>query len=732
MKTNHSICLIIQVVTALLAGILPFSATGAGQPCSTGLTVGSPMDCTAPQSLSSSGITATSAILDWTPSGTETSWTLRYGPPGFNPVTSGTEISGIITHPYTLNPPLVSGTVYDWYVRADCSGLIQSPWSAAGNFTTLCAGSAGIPFLDDFETGYPVGTPIAGCWSQEVQGNPFYSTTGSYVPAYSGAFNAFLYYGSNTWLFRRITLTAGQTYDVSAMGRMDPLGVEGDATLELRCGTAASSASMIYPLTSVLNMPDNDYIRVVGSFTPAASGDYYIGIHGTVNLRPWGLGVDDVTVTAVSCPTPSFLTATTMVGGTAELAWGSTGAASYDIEIGVEGFSPTGSPTYSGVTSPYLVSGLGPGVQYTFYVRSHCNGSGNSGWSTPLTFKALCGLPGAFPFSEGFESGYTTGQPIGGCWIQEWSQYGTPFLCNEGGFIPARTGTKNAFLYYGNNMWMMRDFHFNGGVQYAVSCWAMQDPAYGTYGDGVLSISYGTTPEASAMTQEIVPATILPQSGYLNVNGLFTPPATGTYYLGFHGVVNGFPWGIALDDILVDVAPVIPNTLGVGNETVSNSECFNATATITIAGSGNPFTVSAGGQATFIAGQNIRFLSGTTVVPGGMLHGYIDPGGPWCPFGESLLTGTEEARPLSADSPGRYRIWPNPTTGDFTLEVKDPEDPEVLTLEIFNLSGMKTAERTLPAASRQKVGLGWMPAGLYLVRVMDGKHVETLKLIKTD
>jgi PKD repeat protein len=76
----------------------------------------------------------------------------------------------------------------------------------------------------------------------------------------------------------------------------------------------------------------------------------------------------------------------------------------------------------------------------------------------------------------------------------------------------------------------------------------------------------------------------------------------------------------------------IPGTLSVLDQVVTSGQarCYNALQTILVAGGGSVFQVQAGGSATFIAGQNIRYLPGTRVFSGGYMHGYITTNGQYC------------------------------------------------------------------------------------------------------
>jgi hypothetical protein len=115
-------------------------------------TLTAPITCPAPTAPNATTITQTSAILNWTQTGTPPQWQIKYGAPGFNPNTAGTSIF-TPTKPYTLNPPLSSFTSYDFYVRAVCGASDTSFWSPVTNFTTLCNAPTVASKKDSFNCG---------------------------------------------------------------------------------------------------------------------------------------------------------------------------------------------------------------------------------------------------------------------------------------------------------------------------------------------------------------------------------------------------------------------------------------------------------------------------------------------------------------------------------------------------------------------------------------------------
>ncbi|MFA6059944.1 MAG: PKD domain-containing protein [Taibaiella sp.] len=112
----------------------------------------SAVSCAAPTTPTATGITTTTASLNWTQAGTPLQWQIKYGAPGFSPATAGTSIF-TATKPYTLNPPLTIATSYDYYVRAVCAAGDTSAWSVVTNFTTACNAPSIVTKKDSFNCG---------------------------------------------------------------------------------------------------------------------------------------------------------------------------------------------------------------------------------------------------------------------------------------------------------------------------------------------------------------------------------------------------------------------------------------------------------------------------------------------------------------------------------------------------------------------------------------------------
>ncbi|MFZ4521273.1 MAG: choice-of-anchor V domain-containing protein [Bacteroidales bacterium] len=178
----------------------------------------------------------------------------------------------------------------------------------------------------------------------------------------------------------------------------------------------------------------------------------------------------------------------------------------------------------------------------------------------------------------------------------------------------------------------------------------------------------------------------------------------------------------------------VPAALSVSG-TVANAqtECYNATQTITVAGTPSLFLVQNGGTATMIAGQNIIYLPGTMIESGAYLHGYIADGGPYCGGAMASMvtikTGAEELQEKMVNM-SSFRIYPNPTTGIFNLEFTQDKTDVNAKVEVYDLQGGKILSTTVSGERKHSLSIEGKPFGCYFIRVISNDKAETVKIIK--
>jgi hypothetical protein len=175
----------------------------------------------------------------------------------------------------------------------------------------------------------------------------------------------------------------------------------------------------------------------------------------------------------------------------------------------------------------------------------------------------------------------------------------------------------------------------------------------------------------------------------------------------------------------------VPVNRTINDVTVTGAQCFDAIQTISVAGNGSYFAVHDGGNATLVAGQNILFYPGTVVASGGHLLGYIDPVSPHCPAAQpapSIATGYDEKR-LNQEQTF-FSVFPNPTTGEFTLELNGYVPSEEISVVVFNMKGERVISTEISDEMSHKFSLSGKPSGLYLMRVSSDSRSGSSRIVK--
>ncbi|MCX6304024.1 MAG: T9SS type A sorting domain-containing protein [Bacteroidetes bacterium] len=160
--------------------------------------------------------------------------------------------------------------------------------------------------------------------------------------------------------------------------------------------------------------------------------------------------------------------------------------------------------------------------------------------------------------------------------------------------------------------------------------------------------------------------------------------------------------------------------------------CYDALLTITVAGGGATFNEAMpGDSATFIAGMNILFEPGTQIDSGAYMHGYISTS--FCsPTDKQFVSAADGLNePAVIPSGSHFAIYPNPTSGNFTLVQKGDIVYGTLKMEVYPMNGRKIMTEQMIGEKSHEFRFSGIPAGLYFVKVVADDYVETIKLVKT-
>ena len=192
----------------------------------------------------------------------------------------------------------------------------------------------------------------------------------------------------NAWLFSKpVTLTAGVAYDISFWLQMTGYNTERDQ-IEVKIGQAANAAGMTTTIYSNTSTAVSTWTKMSNTFTPTASGTYYLGFHA---MTPAGLGndidIDDVLIEGAApavCDPATNLTAAHDATGN-QLTWvlpaGQTNVNVYrgNIKIASNVAATTYHDTYD------------PTVAACYKVEVNCTAGGVSPMSNEACVTAAAG-----------------------------------------------------------------------------------------------------------------------------------------------------------------------------------------------------------------------------------------------------------------------------------------------------------------------------------------------------
>lgn len=247
----------------------------------------------------------------------------------------------------------------------------------------------------------------------------------------------------------------------------------------------------------------------------------------------------------------------------------------------------------------------------------------------------------------------------------------------------------------------------------------------------------------SAYAQQGVVATGGEASG---TGGTMSFSTGQTDFMHFSSETGSIQFGLQQHFFFEDDDPDIPLTrqLTTGDIFQGEDQCFDAAETIILAGGGDTFIVDANTGVDLIAGESIRMLPGTRVEHGGFMYARItSSSGPFCDVEEAIIPLAEEyepvyttnQEPLTTNQPEDsykpfFKVYPNPTTGDFTVEIMDGYTDATYTIKVYGMRGELIIHNDRFTGWKNHLSLQGRQPGLYMVQVQRGQDVHLERIIK--
>lgn len=610
-----------------------------------------PPACPAPTTLVVNNITSTSADLGWTENGSATTWDIEWDTTGFTPGL-GNMITGTTTNPHNLSG-LTANTSYSYYVRADCGGTNgASTWVGPFTFTTsIMPGTCGIfaidledsfgdgwngGFLDIYINGalYIGNVTLADGYGPETTQIPVNTgdivsidyTAGSFsteniYTIYNESMSAIATEGAGGVTPNDIgdyTITTGLTAcatcpDPTALTAINIDGVSADlnwtengtaTTWDIEWDTTGFTPSTGNMIIGTTTNPHN-----LTGLTPETSYEFYVRAYCGVGDSSSWVGPYSFTTT-VSCQAPSNINALMINPTDALIGWTENGSAtSWNIEWGNAGFALGTGTADTTSSNPYMLMPLMPETPYDFYVRSICGAGDSSTWVGPFTFITPC-FPTpvtTFPWTENFDGAMTPYMPCG--WIVDnvnadaytW-ETGTTFPNSGANAMQVRWNAAEA----ANDWAFTPELQLTGSVSYQLSF--AFSVAGGTFPEK-LKVMYGAGQNVAGMTDLLFDSTMT-NTTYETATILFTPPTTGSYYVGFHNYSDADMFRVYVDDVTIDIATAVEDNMVAKNISIYPNP---TTGIFTIAGNVKNATVNVMSITGKVVYQNTISGNNTTI-----------------------------------------------------------------------------------------------------------------------
>lgn len=344
-------------------------------------------NCRKPHDVVASNATTNSIDVAWTEMGGATTWNIEYGPIGFTQG-QGTVISAN-TNPFTVTG-LMSSTLYDFYVRADCGAGETSGWSDRVTGVTDCDVIDIFPYTENFDAT----SNLPPCWENiDMTGNTLWNVItpnhGNVTSAHSGSHAAVFFQGDSgneTGLLLPPFDFTNLTNPVLTFWYSNQDWSHDIDELYVYCRSSESD-----PWTLLTSHTSGTSVWTFDSLAlPNPSANYQIKFQAISN---WGYGInlDDITVKGdnivqpTTCDIPRSLNVSNITTTEVTATWQAGGSeTNWNLQYKLVTDANWSSIPVS--TPSYTFSNLTPNSQYQVRVQAACDATTTSDWTAAVYF----------------------------------------------------------------------------------------------------------------------------------------------------------------------------------------------------------------------------------------------------------------------------------------------------------------------------------------------------------
>jgi hypothetical protein len=373
-------------------------------------------DCSPVINLAVSNTVGDTALLSWSDTAFNTSWTVEYGISGF---VRGTGTLLTANDTTLLLTGLSINTAYDVYITPDCAG--NAPGVAFLTFRTECGTIDSLPYFEDFE-GYNIGSPSFAppycgipCWHRldnSTSNHLGYIGNISQWPAGSHSGSRFLYYyfpptgtAYGDWAISVLpsvntALHPVNTLKLSFWAKMDNISAADNIVVGVMTDPTDNTTFVPVDTVPVYGII---YDRKEVDLSVYNGTGAYIAMRIARNTSAISyFFIDDITIERL--PVCSPVANLHLVGAdTTELtlSWWETGTStSWRVEYGLSGIPLDSGIAVTATSLPFTIRGLAPATSYDIQVTPLC--SVGTSLPTAATFRTTT-RRFSVPFVCGFE-----------------------------------------------------------------------------------------------------------------------------------------------------------------------------------------------------------------------------------------------------------------------------------------------------------------------------------------
>ena len=402
--------------------------------------------CAEPADVAVSGITSSSATVAWT--GDAESYQLKYKTTAEEDWTTVTTSA----NPYTIES-LTANTSYMVELRSVCGSDLSD--AAATSFSTPAPSVTEFPYNESFE-GVNQYVAVSGTGTNQwfigsATGNDGNSL---YISNDNGVSNAYSVSASDAYAIINVVFGDAVGYDLSfdwkANGEngWDMLNVYLlDVDAALPSGRQASNSNAIFHQSALQGSWTNtEAIELAGVSNTSKKivfhwyNDDYDG-----DSQP-PAAVDNISIVAKNCATPTVPTVSDISVSTADVAWTEEGITVVEYKTAEE----TEWTSVSVTASPKTLTDLTSNTTYT--VRTGLDCAGEMLYSPTTTFKTECAAISVAetPYTTSFEDDATGSGTVPACWTKVCGS-SSPYVYTSSYSNYARTGSKTLYWSYNTN-----------------------------------------------------------------------------------------------------------------------------------------------------------------------------------------------------------------------------------------------------------------------------------------